>query len=316
MADCGCNNFPSGLGNVTFGANVGIGTPNPSDILEIAHDGDTFLNVHAITGSGQTAGIKLQRGTPTDGYNDWTIKNTYGKLYMNSSGAAGDALLIDGDTGLVNMAGSATIGYAIGTEGPANGLAVSGNVGIGIPNPQSNLHIKAPSSAALAVSTGGTDTTQARIYKLADMENLTLTSNASYNGTNWTLDDTTQNGVAVMLRGGMTRFYAIPSGTNPRNAVETVRIQADSRIGIGTQDPQARLHVLDSFMVGDLAAGSRQALEFSAATADLKVGSQTQDGNIIVRKTDGTPNIQLNGSDGSIYAGTKQIANTSGCLYA
>lgn len=39
MTDCICNNFPAGLGNVTFGASVGIGmspSPGPSERLQVA----------------------------------------------------------------------------------------------------------------------------------------------------------------------------------------------------------------------------------------------------------------------------------------
>jgi len=36
MADCSCSNFPATLGNVTFGAKVGIGTTNPGGQLDVA----------------------------------------------------------------------------------------------------------------------------------------------------------------------------------------------------------------------------------------------------------------------------------------
>lgn len=35
MSDCGCNNFPAGLGNVNFGANVGINSANPGTKLHV-----------------------------------------------------------------------------------------------------------------------------------------------------------------------------------------------------------------------------------------------------------------------------------------
>lgn len=95
----------------------------------------------------------------------------------------------------------------------------------------------------LALATNGTDVSQARIYKMTNMENLTLTSNALYNGTNWTHDSTGEPGVAIMLRGGMTRFYSIPAGTGGQNALETMRIQPDGKIGIGTATPGRPLEV-------------------------------------------------------------------------
>lgn len=41
MSDCGCNNFPASLGNVTFGARVGIGTLSPTRDLDVYHNADT-----------------------------------------------------------------------------------------------------------------------------------------------------------------------------------------------------------------------------------------------------------------------------------
>lgn len=35
MTDCTCNTFPSSLGNVTFGASVGIGTTSPAAPLDV-----------------------------------------------------------------------------------------------------------------------------------------------------------------------------------------------------------------------------------------------------------------------------------------
>jgi len=43
MADCTCNNFPASLGNVSFGASVGIGTTTPVTRLHVRQDATSTL---------------------------------------------------------------------------------------------------------------------------------------------------------------------------------------------------------------------------------------------------------------------------------
>ncbi len=62
------------------------------------------------------------------------------------------------------------------------------------------------------------------------------------------------------------------------------------------------LWVKSRFTVGDLAAGSRQALEIAASSADIYIGSASQDGNVYVRNMAGTAQVSLNGANGDITA--------------
>jgi hypothetical protein len=60
MTDCTCNNFPASLGNVTFGANVGIGTANPITKLHVNGVGASaarfnFYNDAALSSSSPRA---------------------------------------------------------------------------------------------------------------------------------------------------------------------------------------------------------------------------------------------------------------------
>lgn len=96
----------------------------------------------------------------------------------------------------------------------------------------------------IALATNGSDTSVARIYKITNMENLTLASNARYNGTNWEHESTGESGNVIMMRGGMTRFYYVPPGTGGQNGTEVLRVGSPSTgtrggIGIGGIDPSS-----------------------------------------------------------------------------
>ncbi len=74
------------LGGGILSGSLGIGAVAvPSDYLHIAKDGSVYLYVQAVTGSGQAAGIRLQRGAwLTDVYTDWGIFDTGGVLTFTS----------------------------------------------------------------------------------------------------------------------------------------------------------------------------------------------------------------------------------------
>src|SRR6187402_2396312 len=52
MADCACTNFPAALGNVTIGANLGVGTLAPATSLEVVNLNNTDA-LRLRSGSGQ-----------------------------------------------------------------------------------------------------------------------------------------------------------------------------------------------------------------------------------------------------------------------
>ena len=86
--------------------NVGIGTTAPGDVLEIQKDDSIYAKIHATNGSGQIAGIKLQRGAwLTDGYSDYSIYDLQGDLridYLDSNSTTNYLTLQDG-TGNVGI---------------------------------------------------------------------------------------------------------------------------------------------------------------------------------------------------------------------
>ncbi|MCL5439097.1 MAG: hypothetical protein M1268_03865, partial [Patescibacteria group bacterium] len=79
--------------------NVGIGTTTPTEKLQIEQDGNVYLNIHAVTGSGQIAGIKLQRGTTSDSYYDYNLYDSSGAFYLDrvKTGNTLSLLYFDGD---------------------------------------------------------------------------------------------------------------------------------------------------------------------------------------------------------------------------
>ena len=132
---------------ITSSGNVGIGTDVPSELLHIQkdQDGDTSLYIQNSNSSNNNyTSVKLRTDT-TFGY-----LNQYGGSF-SSSGAlkANSTLLLGyGTNGLSLVAGN-TGGdvrfYTNGTSDSNERMVVnsSGNVGIGITNPTSKLHIQA-----------------------------------------------------------------------------------------------------------------------------------------------------------------------------
>jgi hypothetical protein len=98
-----------------FGGKVGIGTTSPEEKLHIQNDSDVYLKVQATTGSGQAAGIKLQRGTTSDSNTDYTIYNSGGNFIINGTDTGNPYTLFKIDSNR----GSVQIGYASGTTTPA-----------------------------------------------------------------------------------------------------------------------------------------------------------------------------------------------------
>jgi hypothetical protein len=122
-------------GTGIFTGNVGIGTANPGYLLDIQTNGNNYINLVSTTGSGQSTGIKFQRGTTSDSYNDYTI---YDK--------DGGKLVIEGsDSGVTNA------DFTIDTDG---------RIGIDQISPEAKLHIDSTRNALTDVG----DTTRYLTY--------------------------------------------------------------------------------------------------------------------------------------------------------
>ncbi len=102
--------------------NVGIGTSAPGEMLEISNNGDAYAKITATTGSGQTVGLKLQRGTTSDTYTDYSIYNQTGNLFFDQSDSTlgtNTRLYISTDKGQVG----------VGTTSPISRFQVTNNPG-------------------------------------------------------------------------------------------------------------------------------------------------------------------------------------------
>ena len=115
---------PSERMRITSSGNVGIGTTNPADLLEIEGDADVYARVH-YTGNGSNSpadvcGIKLEHGRAT-----WNIRNTY-----NGGASYPDAA------------------FSINSGTKANALTIlnntSSDIGIGTNAPTAKLHVNGP----------------------------------------------------------------------------------------------------------------------------------------------------------------------------
>lgn len=120
MVDCSCSNFPASLGNVTFGASVGIGTSAPAYPLDVG-------------GPGSAATIRVNRLTVADDNVNTSLQNANAgaMLFYNSVGGA-DANLAyrfhatTAKTPLLNILNNGNVG--IGTTTPTTLLAVAGTI--------------------------------------------------------------------------------------------------------------------------------------------------------------------------------------------
>lgn len=194
MTDCSCTNFPASLGNVTFGASVGVGTTTPGALVSLGdavqtnklylYEGggtvyglgvapntlqiysssaiSTAIALGTSDGTTFTEGMRLQGGTGYVGIGT-AAPNT--PLHIKFDGPNVLALVDTAATGQSSQ-------YALGEAGtliwqiykPAGNHDLrffrsnigdqvtiqdgTGNVGIGTSNPDSLLHLAAPSGAA------------------------------------------------------------------------------------------------------------------------------------------------------------------------
>ncbi len=126
MADCTCNNFPASLGNVTFAANVGIGTISPTVAL--------------VVSSGNSNGDVIVNNTGTRGPGLYFQKSG---AFLGQIGAQGN-WDVSTSTNLALAAGAGNgISFFTGnnTTSPRAIIDAAGNVGIGTATPAVMLHI-------------------------------------------------------------------------------------------------------------------------------------------------------------------------------
>lgn len=144
MTDCGCSNFPASLGNVTFGASVGIGTSAPSKPLEVA-GGAAKLDAGVVFGSGSQGGAP---GIHADGTNLYVEANN-GALYFRPAGEGNNANMLALSAGGKLSIGGTGVGNQLEIDNPGLtggniwGLTAGDN---GLGGPQAFLYRSLPGS--------------------------------------------------------------------------------------------------------------------------------------------------------------------------
>ena len=209
--------------------NVGIGTDNPQTKLDVRQT--TQFDISNATTS---AGI-LVRGGSTAGQNNYGGAVTLSKINSSRPGGSIAAVQTTSDPDQMGIAffthGSTTTNNTVGER---LRIDASGNVGIGVENPNSNLHVK-----------GGSDST----------DNLLLTLQSNGTASNGSLStglrlinsasDTSIHGADIRaIRTGTSTAdltFSLYNGSTPQD--ERLRITSDGNVGIGTNNPGYKLQV-------------------------------------------------------------------------
>ena len=194
----------------SFNKNVGIGTDNPGEKLDVRGK------------------IRIEDDNPSPG------------LLIRDADANGDIGIYQfnsGDLQILNNATSRNIIFQThnGTSvGERLRIASSGRLGVGVDNPNSNLHVK-----------GGSDST----------DNLLLTLQSNGTASNGSLStglrlinsasDTSIHGADIRaIRTGTSTAdltFSLYNGSTPQD--ERLRITSDGNVGIGTNNPGYKLQV-------------------------------------------------------------------------
>jgi hypothetical protein len=251
----------SGSNVYVIGSNVGIGTNNPQELLDV---NGTIKATSFVASSNVGIGLtnptsKLHVVGDTRIEGNLTVNGT--QTIVNTNVGTTEQLIITNDgTGpalVVNQTGSQPV-----LDVQDDGVSVlkiidGGNVGIGTTNPQAKLHVQG--NGARFQSPNGNTINDIDIYSSADSvtrsySGLKIWGNPVFsNG-----DNAVRNAARIyggFINGGVNDWsnsfvtIAVAGATgNNGTLVDTLTVRKGS-VGVGTTNPQAKLHVVGNIYV-------------------------------------------------------------------
>jgi hypothetical protein len=221
---------------VTSGGNVGVGTTNPGERLDIYGDttGDVTARVNNNDGSG-TSELWLRRNT-----DDWYVRNSSTGLQFDNDNNV--AMTIQG----------------------------AGNVGIGTTNPSYPLEVAGQAYIGNTLTVDGTITapgTSADLYLDDD------TWGGSYGINNYQIAGVNSAGVFIDTNNnttGSAEFVIGANGSNPAatNYTDLFYVREDGDVGIGNTNPSEKLDVSGRVQATGYVQSSDESLKENISTVE------------------------------------------------
>ena len=275
----GINNNSTNLMTILASGNVGIGTTSPERSLDAVGDIRAYKNEGYNVVESRTASnanlpphfmLRRSRGTvetPTYVQTGDTMGLLTFRNHLATQGATVASYATENQTAGAWGANLAFFTIANGSAVNSERMRIdqSGKIGIGTTAPSAKLHIHGSDGRAVTVSPG--TTTQSINFVHNDNGNI----NARYAN----IDGILSNGGPTYNHGHLA-FSTAPDTTGNPATIERMRITGSGNVGIGTDAPPNKLHVIGSIgATGWIGAGcegacSTDAYAISYANGDIK----------------------------------------------
>ena len=325
--------FGSGTDLLTIltNGNVGIGTTSPASKLHVSGSGQTVIRVEAST---TTNVAVFAAKADTDAalimgmYGGSGVGNQFGVSAARQAFIGTTSYSTVHPTSLV-IGNVSNIPIAFGTDNTERmRIASDGNVGIGTTSPVALLNIR----ASAPTTTGGV-TTGTNLLIDSNTSNYITFRNTADNGTYAglvfldnnvggyiTFRNYTASGVAVgsdCMIYGSYQDHIFQSGVSEtiNGKTETMRIQQNGYVGINTNNPTGRLHVVQGNSGGVAAillSSDESTIQGPSANTQIRMGSNLvlAASGIIPIDTNGSERMRIT-STGCVGIGTTSVRSNS-----